>query len=45
MGSRVAPAQFVFGGFTITEGLAPTEDEGVNMIGLSLTTHYTREDM
>ena len=45
MTEHVPAIEFVFGGFTITENIAPFEEEGVNAIGITLTTHYTRKDI
>jgi hypothetical protein len=35
---------FKFGGFTFGEGLSPSDDSGVNMIGITLIVHYGRSD-
>jgi len=35
---------FKFGGFTFGEGLSPTDDAGINMIGITLIVHYGRSD-
>ena len=35
---------FQFGGLTFGDGLAPVDDDGVNMIGITLTFHYGRSD-
>jgi hypothetical protein len=36
--------KFQFGGFTFGEGLSPTDEGGVNMIGISMIVHYGRSD-
>jgi len=35
---------FQFGGFTFGDGLAPADDGGINMIGITLIVHYGRSD-
>jgi hypothetical protein len=35
---------FQFGGFTFGDGLAPADDAGINMIGITLIVHYGRSD-
>ena len=35
---------FQFGGFTFGDGLAPADDAGINMIGITLVVHYGRSD-
>lgn len=35
---------FQFGGLTFGEGLAPADDDGINMIGITLIVHYGRSD-
>jgi hypothetical protein len=37
-------ANFNFGGFTFGNGLAPADDNGINMIGITLVVHYSRSD-
>jgi hypothetical protein len=37
-------AKFNFGGFTFGEGLAPADDAGINMIGITVVVHYSRSD-
>jgi len=37
-------AKFNFGGLTLGEPLAPHDESGVNMIGLTLAVHYSRSD-
>lgn len=42
--SLVGADQFRFGGLQFGDGLEPYEDAGVNLIGISLITHYGRDD-
>jgi len=35
---------FQFGGLTFGEGLAPADDGGINMIGITMVIHYSRSD-
>ena len=35
---------FQFGGFSFSEGLAPSDDAGRNMIGIALRVHFSRAD-
>ena len=35
---------FQFGGLTFGDGLAPADDAGINMIGITLIVHYGRSD-
>ena len=35
---------FQFGGLTFGEGLAPADDGGINMIGITMIVHYGRSD-
>ena len=35
---------FQFGGFTFGDGLAPSDDGGINMIGIMMVVHYGRSD-
>ena len=35
---------FQFGGLTFGDGLAPADDGGINMIGITLVVHYGRSD-
>jgi hypothetical protein len=35
---------FTFGGFTFGEGLSPSDDNGVNMIGITMIVHFGRSD-
>ena len=35
---------FGFGGFTFAEGLAPVDENGINMVGIAMVTHYSRAD-
>lgn len=42
--SELAGAAYNFGGFTIAEGLAPYDDKGVNMIGITFVLHYSTDD-
>jgi hypothetical protein len=35
---------FQFGGLTFGDGLAPVDEDGINMIGITLTVHYSRSD-
>ena len=35
---------FQFGGLTFGDGLAPADDGGINMIGITLIVHYGRSD-
>jgi hypothetical protein len=35
---------FKFGGLTFGEGLAPADDAGINMIGITMVIHYSRSD-
>lgn len=37
-------ASFHFGGFTFADGLAPYDNSGVNMIGISMQVHFSRTD-
>jgi hypothetical protein len=37
-------AHFHFGGFTFGEGMAPTDSDGANMIGIAVQTHFSRSD-
>lgn len=34
---------FRLGGFTLSDGLGPYDDDGINMIGTSLITHYSTD--
>jgi len=36
--------RFTFGGFTIGDPLAPTDQNGISLIGISLVVHYSRAD-
>ena len=38
------PDHFTFGGLTIGEPRPPSDDSGVNMIGITLSVHYSRAD-
>lgn len=42
--AEVGAAGFLFGGLTFGEGLAPSDEDGVNMIGIVLNVHYSRSD-
>lgn len=42
--SEAGADNFQFGGFSFGEGLAPADDSGINMIGITLITHYARSD-
>ena len=35
---------FQFGGLTFGDGLAPADDNGINMIGITMIVHYGRSD-
>jgi len=35
---------FQFGGFTFGDGLSPIDDNGINMIGITLNVHFGRSD-
>lgn len=35
---------FTFGGFTFGEGLSPSDDSGINMIGITMIVHFGRSD-
>ena len=35
---------FQFGGLTFGDGLAPADDDGTNMIGITMIVHYGRSD-
>ena len=35
---------FQFGGLTFGDGLAPADDSGINMIGITLIVHFGRSD-
>ena len=35
---------FTFGGFTFGEGLSPSDDAGINMIGITMIVHFGRSD-
>lgn len=35
---------FQFGGFTFGDGLAPTDEGGINMVGVTMIVHYGRSD-
>ena len=35
---------FQFGGLTFGDGLAPSDDGGINMIGITMIVHYGRSD-
>jgi len=35
---------FQFGGLTFGDGLAPADDGGINMIGITMIVHYGRSD-
>jgi hypothetical protein len=41
---RASAASFEFGGFTFREGLSPSDDNGVNMIGITMIVHFGRSD-
>lgn len=43
--TREAGAAFSFGGLSFSEGMAPADAEGVNMIGVSMRVHYSRSDI
>jgi hypothetical protein len=42
--AEVGSTAFRFGGLTFGEGLAPADDGGINMIGITLVVHYSRSD-
>jgi len=42
--ANTTAAKFNFGGFTFGEGLAPADDSGINMIGITMVIHYSRLD-
>jgi len=42
--ANVTAAGFNFGGFTFGDGLAPADDGGINMIGITMVIHYSRSD-
>lgn len=44
MAANLSAALYSFGGFTLGDGLAPYDDKGANIIGLSLVLHYSRDD-
>jgi hypothetical protein len=44
LASRTVAGQFNFAGLTLSDAIIPFDDNGVNAIGMQLTTHYTRED-
>lgn len=44
MGALVDASEYVFGGFSIAEPLAPYEADGKNYIGVSLVVHYSNAD-
>jgi hypothetical protein len=35
---------FTFGGFSFGEGLSPSDESGVNMIGITMIVHFGRSD-
>lgn len=42
--ANTSAAAFQFGGLTFGDGLAPADDGGINMIGITLIVHYGRSD-
>lgn len=42
--TAVGASKFRFGGIQFGEGTEPYEDAGINMIGISVVTHYGRDD-
>ena len=42
--TEVGATPFSFGGLTFGEGLAPADDGGINMIGITIVVHYSRSD-
>lgn len=44
MSAETESTAFAFGGFTWGTMLAPYDDRGANMIGITLTVHYARSD-
>ena len=44
MAGNLTSDEYSFGGFTFGDGLAPYDDKGVNMIGISMTLHFSRTD-
>lgn len=44
MGDRVDSGKFLFGGFTFGDTLSPYEENGANMMGVTLSVHYGRDD-
>jgi hypothetical protein len=42
MAAKTTATDYNFGGFTISDALAPGDDNGVNVIGMTLVTHYSR---
>jgi hypothetical protein len=36
--------KFIFGGFTFGDGLSPSDDNGVNMIGVLMIVHFGNND-
>ncbi len=40
--ANVESGAFGFGGFTFGEGMAPMDDGGVNMIGITMVVHYSK---
>jgi len=39
---NVASGAFYFGGFTFGDGLAPSDDGGINLIGIEMNIHYSK---
>lgn len=44
MTALTTSGHFQFGGFTFGAGLAPYDDAGINMMGLTMNVHYGRSD-
>jgi len=44
MSENVAASKFRLGGFSYGDPQVPFEDRGANMIGITLTIHYARDD-
>ncbi|MFA5423472.1 MAG: hypothetical protein WC374_06395 [Phycisphaerae bacterium] len=42
--ANTSATAFQFGGFTFGDGLAPADDGGINMIGITMVIHYSRSD-
>lgn len=44
MSANVPPSHFALGGISYGDSQPPFDDRGINMIGISLVIHYTRDD-